>query len=212
MKKALLTLVFLTIVFSLQAQDTIVNINDEKIEAKVIEISSSIVKYKKFSNIEGPIYSLDKDEIKEIHFKNGEVEVFKVKLKSESNSELTQSDSAIGVNENAQVYFIRSTGFAGSMSAFTAFIDGDLVCKLNNKKYSIHDITPGEHVFSVQFAGKKSKKRAEPIIINIEAGETYYIQMVFQTGAFKNNLYCQEVTGNSAKTVLIECVKDTKCF
>ena len=112
----------------------------------------------------------------------------------------------------AKVYFIRSTGFQGSASAFTAFIDHQLVCKLNNKKFSIHQVEPGEHSFSVQFAGKQSKAKAEQITINVEAGKTYYIQMIFQTGVIKNNLYCQEVTENSAKTVLVNCVEDLKCL
>ncbi len=122
------------------------------------------------------------------------------------------SFSAAKAQESAKVYFIRSTGFQGSAVAFTAFIDQQLVCKLNNKKYSIHELTPGEHVFTVQFAGKTAKEKAEPIKINVEAGKTYYVQMVFQTGYLKNNLYCQEVTESSAKTVLTNCVEDTKCL
>lgn len=118
----------------------------------------------------------------------------------------------VQAQEKGKVYFIRSTGFQGSATAFTAFIDKELVCKLNNKKYSIHEVEPGEHAFTVQFAGKSAKDKAEPITINVEAGKTYYIQMVFQTGALKNNLYCQEVTENSAKTVLEKCEQDTKCL
>ena len=110
------------------------------------------------------------------------------------------------------VYFIRATGYAGSATAFTAFVDGNLACKLNNKKFSVHQVPAGEHVFTVQFAGKKAKEKAEPITINVEEGKTYYIQMVFQTGFFVNNLYCQEVTENSAKTVLKQCQEDTKCL
>jgi hypothetical protein len=78
--------------------------------------------------------------------------------------------SDLHAQENGTVYFMRSTGFQGSASAFTAFIDGELACKLNNKKYSIHEVAAGEHQFTVQFGGKKSKKKAEPITINIEAG------------------------------------------
>ncbi|MCF8318863.1 MAG: DUF2846 domain-containing protein [Sphingobacteriaceae bacterium] len=120
--------------------------------------------------------------------------------------------TSASAQESAKVYFIRSTGFQGSAVAFTAFIDQQLVCKLNNKKYSVHDVRPGEHVFTVQFAGKSAKERAEPIKINVEAGKTYYVQMVFQTGYLKNNLYCQEVTESSAKTVLVNCAEDTKCL
>ncbi len=125
---------------------------------------------------------------------------------------LVSTITASAQNKYAQVYFIRSTGFQGSATAFTAFIDEQLVCKLNNKKYSVHQIEVGEHSFSVQFAGKQSKAKAEKIQINVEAGKTYYIQMIFQSGMIKNNLYCQEVTENSAKTVLVNCVEDTKCL
>lgn len=125
---------------------------------------------------------------------------------------LVSAIAASAQNKYAQVYFIRSTGFQGSATAFTAFIDEQLVCKLNNKKYSVHQIEVGEHSFSVQFAGKQSKAKAEQIQINVEAGKTYYIQMIFQSGMVKNNLYCQEVTENSAKTILVNCVEDTKCL
>ncbi|MBA6313426.1 DUF2846 domain-containing protein [Cellulophaga baltica] len=116
--------------------------------------------------------------------------------------------------ETAKVYFMRTTGFQGSAQGFTAFIDGELTCKLNNKRYSVHEIAPGTHLFSVQFAGKKSKEKAakEQITISVEAGKTYYIQMLFQTGILVNNLYCQEVTENSANTILPNLQEDTKCL
>ena len=120
--------------------------------------------------------------------------------------------SAFSQEKFGKVYFIRSTGFQGSAAAFTAFIDNQLVCKLNNKRYSIHEVPVGEHTFTVQFGGKQSKAKAEPIVINVEEGKSYYVQMIFQTGALKNNLYCQEVTENSANTIMVNCVEDTKCF
>jgi hypothetical protein len=125
---------------------------------------------------------------------------------------LAISVPASSQDKTGKVYFIRSTGFQGSAVAFTAFIDKQLACKLNNKKFSIHQVSPGEHTFTVQFAGKKAKEKAEPITINIEEGKTYYVQMVFQPGLLKNNLYCQEVTENSAKTVLANCVEDSNCL
>lgn len=121
-------------------------------------------------------------------------------------------DNTTPSTETATVYFLRSTGFNGSAAGFTAFIDDTLVCKLNNKRFSVHTIQPGTHKFTVQFAGKKSKDKAEPINITAEAGKTYYIQMIFQPGAFVNNLYCQEVTENSAKAILPKLKQDTKCL
>jgi hypothetical protein len=98
------------------------------------------------------------------------------------------------------------------MQGFTAFIDDSLVCKLNNKRFSVHTVSPGTHKFTVQFAGKKSKDKAEPISIDIEAGKTYYVQMIFQSGFFANNLYCQEVTASSARAILPQLKQDTKCL
>ena len=123
-----------------------------------------------------------------------------------------QNGISDSTNQNGKVYFLRSTGFAGSAAGFTVFIDDTVVCKLNNKRYSIHSITPGNHKFSVQFAGKESKEKSERIEISIEAGKTYYIQLIFQSGFFKNNLYCQEVTESSAKKVIPGLQEDKKCL
>lgn len=117
----------------------------------------------------------------------------------------TRPDSS---GQTGKVYFMRSTGFQGSAQGFTVFIDDAVVCKLNNKRFSIHDVTPGTHRFSVQFAGKNSKEKAERIEIEIEAGKTYYIQLIFQSGLVKNNLYCQEVTKSSASTMLDKMKQD----
>ncbi|MGZ8517929.1 MAG: DUF2846 domain-containing protein [Chitinophagaceae bacterium] len=112
--------------------------------------------------------------------------------------------------QNAKVYFLRSTGFQGSAQGFTTFIDDKVVCKLNNKRFSIHEVIPGTHYFSVQFAGKNSKEKAERIEIELEAGKIYYIQLIFQTGLLKNNLYCQEVTKSSAITMM-DKLKEDNC-
>ena len=91
--------------------------------------------------------------------------------------------------EKGKVYFMRSTGFSAyTPSGYSAFIDDELACKLNNKRFSIHEVDPGEHEFSVQFSGKRSRDNAERIDIKIEEGKTYYIQMIHQIGFFRTKL------------------------
>jgi hypothetical protein len=124
---------------------------------------------------------------------------------------LLGQNSTTDSSQGGKVYFLRSTGFQGSAQGFTVFIDDKVVCKLNNKRFSIHDVAPGKHIFSVQFAGKQSKEKAERVEISVEPGKTYYIQLIFQTGLLKNNLYCQEVTENSAKTMMGNLTEDKKC-
>lgn len=93
---------------------------------------------------------------------------------------------------------------AGSATAFSAIIDEDRVCKLNNRRYSVHEVGPGMHKFKAQFAGKKGKKKAEIAEIEIEAGETYYIQMVMQASFWVNDVSPVEITRNSALRLLRE--------
>ncbi|MBU0942041.1 MAG: DUF2846 domain-containing protein [Flavobacteriaceae bacterium] len=118
----------------------------------------------------------------------------------------------VQAKETGKIYFLRSTGFQGSAVAFKTFIDGEFVCKLNNKKYSIHEVPVGKHECSVQFGGKKSKEKAEKFEVLVEAGKITYVQLVFETGAFVNNIYCEEVTANTALKKMEGMTEDDKCL
>ena len=76
MRKALLLFFVIASVCNLYSQDFIITKKSEKIEAKVIEIGESTVKYKKWSYLEGPNYTISKSDISSILYQNGEVEVF----------------------------------------------------------------------------------------------------------------------------------------
>ena len=54
------------------AQDLIVKTDAAKIEAKVIEITPEAVRYKRFSNPDGPTYVLPVAQIHYIQYANGE--------------------------------------------------------------------------------------------------------------------------------------------
>ena len=111
-----------------------------------------------------------------------------------------------------KVYFLRSTGFAGSAAGFNMFIDDAFVCKLNNKSYSIHEVPVGTHYISVQFGGKKSKEKAEKLEINVEKDKATYVQVVFETGALVNNVLCEEMLEKSAIEKMEKLKEDTKCL
>src|SRR5690606_41862150 len=59
------------------AQDIIYTNDGRKINAKIIEANDEGFKFKSLHNPYGPTYALARTEIKEIVFKNGEVEVFR---------------------------------------------------------------------------------------------------------------------------------------
>ena len=115
---------------------------------------------------------------------------------------LLVSNSLSAQDKNGKVYFMRSEGFQAPAVPFNLFIDQKIAGRLSNKRFSIHDVKPGNHTFSTQFAGKNAKDKAEKIEVQVEAGKIYYIQVNFQHGFFKNKLHFKEVKEDEAKKVL----------
>ncbi len=70
------TLILLCITGMATAQDVIVKTDNSTILSKVLEITSTEIKYKKWDNEDGPLYSISRSEIKSINYENGEVENF----------------------------------------------------------------------------------------------------------------------------------------
>lgn len=81
MKKIFMSLI---VFFTLNtfAQDIIVKKDGSTIISKVYEIGNSYVKYKKYTNQQGPIYSIDSSDIMRINYENGEIENFESIKKS----------------------------------------------------------------------------------------------------------------------------------
>lgn len=120
--------------------------------------------------------------------------------------------SASYAQETGTIYLMRKTGMSGTVSAFNAFIDGELVCRLNNKKFSVHEVPAGEHIITVQFSGKSAKDKAEPITVMVKPGQPVFVQMVLEAGVVINNLYCLEITESSARPILRKLKEDSKCL
>ena len=74
--KIMLCSIALLMVSATWAQDIIVTTDAKKIEAKILEVSKSEIKYKKTSNPDGPTFVISTDEITTIIYSNGEVELY----------------------------------------------------------------------------------------------------------------------------------------
>ncbi|MEG2065039.1 MAG: hypothetical protein RRY23_07860 [Alistipes sp.] len=57
------------------AQDIIIKHNGEEVQSKVVEIGDTQIKYRKFANPTGPIYSIASSEVFVVKFENGAKEV-----------------------------------------------------------------------------------------------------------------------------------------
>lgn len=71
-------IIFIGVNDKLLSQDTIFKKNGSQIAAKIIEINSSDVKFKKFNNPEGPLYTETKTEILRIKYFNGHIDTFAI--------------------------------------------------------------------------------------------------------------------------------------
>ena len=76
------------------SQDNIILKNGDEIKAKVLEVTTDQIKYKKWDNQEGPTYSAEKSDIFMIQYKNGTKDVFN-NATSTSNT-LNSGDKFIG--------------------------------------------------------------------------------------------------------------------
>ena len=92
---------------NLHAQDIIIKKDGSEIEAKVLEVKSSNITYKRFEMLDGPTYEIDKSEIFIIKYSSGQKDVFnEIKIAQEEkvnplkspNNKGASKRNAIGVN------------------------------------------------------------------------------------------------------------------
>lgn len=117
MKKTILFFILLTFARLASAQDIIVKKDGSTIMSKVTEIGKTEVKYKKFSNQNGPTYTLSVSDIFSINYENGEKEAFE----NNNSNVQTESDEHLliqkeGDNRNAQIKDLYSRTYSLSKS------------------------------------------------------------------------------------------------
>lgn len=76
MKKSILLLIFTSTTICTFAQDIIVTRDAKRIEAKILEVSSSEIKYKEYNYQDGPLFILNTSEINTIIYQNGSVKIY----------------------------------------------------------------------------------------------------------------------------------------
>lgn len=86
MKKLFILSVCLLLGNILSAQDIITKNDGTDIKAKVTEVEQSQVKYKKYSNLEGPTYTISLSDVLMITYENGEREMYNTKKNTEFHS------------------------------------------------------------------------------------------------------------------------------
>lgn len=75
-KKPLLAFCLLCWAGTTLAQDVILKKDNTTVLSKVIEVTGTEIKYKKWSNQDGPTYSINRSEVTSINYQNGDVDKF----------------------------------------------------------------------------------------------------------------------------------------
>lgn len=146
MKKILFS-ILCALPLSAFAQDVIICRNGDEITSKILKISKSEVEYKKWTNPDGPTYTLEKADIFMIKYQNGEKDVFKDAPSAPSTAEREQSSSSDSHTESSQTP-------SEPIPAKAAADNAELIAQYNNDG----------HEYIRKNPEKKSTKNADAVI------------------------------------------------
>ena len=120
MIKFLPTLAMIMACSSAFAQDILTKTSGEDILSKIVEVNDTIVKYKKFEALNGPVYQLLKSDVLMIRYENGTKDIFKQNISSVSPA-LTGAELYARGKQDAMTYYKGYKG-AGTGTFVTGLI------------------------------------------------------------------------------------------
>lgn len=78
------------------------------------------------------------------------------------------------------------------------------MCKMSNKEYAVHQVTPGTHDFAVQMDGKKIKDKTQTISLNTQANAIYYLVVDQKSGVVSVKTFLTESEKETAESIIAE--------
>jgi|TARA_B110000091_G_C13653130_1_gene406253 hypothetical protein len=81
--------------------DNIILKDGSEISAKIVEITPDLIKYRKCNNLDGPLFSINTNDVLLIRYLDGTKEVFKVNNNSEKNNNSGMSIIVNNANESS---------------------------------------------------------------------------------------------------------------
>jgi hypothetical protein len=118
----------------------------------------------------------------------------------------------------AKVYFIRGTsevpgqyGPSKAIRAYKVYIDTALVCILNYKTYSVHNLSVGKHKVRVHMRGPYQKNYSDEKTILVQAGKSYYVAFDFRGFMAPNPIVMHPLKEDLAQMILPDLKQDNSC-
>ena len=123
MKKSIFFILFLFSSIGF-AQDLLTKKNGEDISAQVLEVTITEIKYKKYDDLNGPIFTILKSEVLLIRYENGTKDIFAGEEKIGSNLFLNDNPFAQGQSDALQYYKEYKAASTGTLitSLFSPFL------------------------------------------------------------------------------------------
>lgn len=173
------TLVFFFLFFAsfrLFAQDTIYLKNQETyIITKIIEVTSTEVKYKKFDYQDGPTYTVNKQDLNKIVYKNGDVEMYDNQSnRQKSNSPIPTSNIYLNFTEVQDKNNLESTD---ALNILRNELKKLTKCNL------VNSIDDADFVFEVQVTKYMITKRKAKIKVTHITSNSIVFESEIEKGA-----------------------------
>lgn len=194
MKKVLLILVACCLVEVTTAQDVIVKKDGSTILSKVLEVNQNDIKYKKFSNQNGPTYTISVSELLSINYENGDKDTFDKPSSTNLTAPVSAAtmptvDYAVLAEENLPLvreFNSRDVVYLGSDTDKKA---GAMVCTLGLKDGSIIETPELKASFSMKkkymvytfSSGRMKRSRIADITESMQGAEDSSLDMMVVT-------------------------------
>lgn len=203
MKKLLFILSMITCTTHVFSQDVIVKKDGSTIVSKVLEINEDNIKYKKFSNLNGPTYTVNMAEVTSVNYENGEKDVFESK-KPVAQSGLIEKQ---GDSRNAELLNLYNRSYNPS----------ERVKRKNSsaKNYLIIFGITSNSILSnddIEMTLERAYKRADSYRIRLynKTDRTIYIDRSNCFKTYNNGKYRSFYNGEVVTTVSVNLQKNSK--
>jgi hypothetical protein len=108
----------------------------------------------------------------------------------------------------AKIYVIRSTGHLGSAVNLRVVVDDVMMCKVRNNRYAVLFVAPGSHSFNATSWDKSGSPEKFALKMAVEAGKTYYMNMLIRQKFMGIEILLDEVTYNTAGPLIAKYKQD----
>ena len=188
MKNTLCLILLFLLNFSGFSQDVIYKKSTtDSILSKITEVNVDNIKYLKHSNLNGPIYTINKTEIIKIVYDNGDVEFY--------NNEKIENFATVCV--------IRPRKHGSLLNGMKIYENEKIIGILSSNTYLLWKINADNGEVTISSKGEGT----DTLRINPKAGKTYYIKQSHKTGWVKARPKIEFIDENEAKKLLKKAKK-----